>query len=340
MNPIELNMNALQQQQIHQELFLGECLIEAPSTSDVLHTFNGEKIQYSIYGSLSNPVNIVMGGISAGRYVANAQVNKQEFVKGWWDRSVGYNKAIDLDTQCVIGLDYIPNQSLANKLFANNQSVSTLDQANIVKYLLEKLKIEKINAFIGSSYGGMIAMSFAAAYPESIDKLIILCASDQANARTTAFRSIQRSMIDIAAPNKKDEAVSLARSLGMIVYRSHFEFEQRFDNTPEFKNNQWTFPVTDYIYNRGEALAKTFSPERFFLLSESCDLHSVKAEDIHCDTLLIGFDSDDIVKLKEIENLACKISGNTTLKTFDTIYGHDAFIVEQERFADDLRNHI
>lgn len=332
-------MNALKQQ-IQQELFLGEYLIEAPSTSDVLHTFNGEKIQYSIYGSLSNPVNIVMGGISAGRYIAHSQVGNNELIKGWWDKSVGYNKAIDLRTQCVIGIDYIPNQNLANNLFANNQAVTTLDQANIIKYLITQLEIEKLNAFIGSSYGGMIAMSFAAAYPEAIDKLIILCASDQANARTTAFRSIQRSMIDIAAPDKKDEAVSLARSLGMIVYRSHLEFEQRFDNTPEFKNNQWTFPVTDYIYNRGEALAKTFSPERFFLLSESCDLHSVQAEDIHCDVLLIGFDTDDIVKLKEIENLASKISGNTTLKTFDTIYGHDAFIVEQERFADDLRKHL
>lgn len=323
-----------------QELFLGECLIEAPAASDVLHTFDSEKIRYSIYGSLANPVNIVMGGISAGRYVANAQVNNQEFVKGWWDKSVGYNKAIDLDTQCVIGLDYIPNQNLANKLFANNQAVSTLDQANIVKYLLEKLKIEKINAFIGSSYGGMIAMTFAAEHPTLLNKLIILCASDQANARTTAFRSIQRSMIDIAAPDKKDQAVSLARSLGMIVYRSYLEFEQRFTNKPEYKNKAWTFPVTDYIYNRGESLAKAFSPERFFLLSESCDLHTVNAQDIQCDTLLIGFDTDDIVKPQEIENLAKKISGKTTLKFFDTIYGHDAFIVEQDRFADDLKKHI
>ena len=321
------------------ELFLGQCLIDTDAPNE-LKTFVGESIQYSVYGSLTKPVNIVMGGISAGRYIAHSQINKNELIKGWWDKSVGYNKAVDLNTQCVIGIDYIPNQNLANRLFANNQAVTTLDQANIVKYLLAKLDVKKLNSFIGSSYGGMIAMTFAATHPEALDRLVILCASDQANARTTAFRSIQRSMIDLAADDKKDEAVSLARSLGMIVYRSHLEFEQRFSNTAEFKNNQWTFPVTDYIYNRGEALAKTFSPERFFLLSESCDLHTVKAQDILCDTLLIGFDTDDIVKLKEIENLASKISGKTTLKTFDTIYGHDAFIVEQEKFAHDLNKHI
>ncbi len=332
-------MNALKQQN-QQEFFLGECTIEASSASDILHIFDGEKIQYSVYGALTNPVNIVMGGISAGRYIAHTQCENQDIIKGWWDKSVGYQKAIDLSTQCVIGIDYIPNQNLATKLFANNQAVTTLDQANIVKYLLTKLSVKRLNAFIGSSYGGMIAMSFAAAYPDLLDKLVILCASDQANARTTAFRSIQRSMIDLAAEDKKDDAVSLARSLGMIVYRSHLEFEQRFKNNPEFKNNQWTFPVTDYIYNRGEALAKTFSPERFFLLSESCDLHSVRAKDIKCDTLLIGFDTDDIVKPKEIENFASKISGKTTFKIFDTIYGHDAFIVEQDRFAMDIKNHI
>ncbi len=332
-------MTALKQQTLP-EFFLGEYLIEAPSDSDNLHTFHGEKIQYSIYGSLKNPVNIVMGGISAGRHIAHTQSSNQDLIKGWWDKSVGYNKTIDTSTQCVIGIDYIPNQNLANKLFSNNSAVSTLDQANIVKYLLSKLGIKKLNSFVGSSYGGMIAMSFAAAYPDALEKLVVLCASDQANSRTTAFRSIQRSMIDLAAENKKDEAVSLARSLGMIVYRSHLEFEQRFDNTAEFKNNQWTFPVTDYIYNRGEALAKTFSPERFFLLSESCDLHTVKAEDIKCDTLLIGFDTDDIVKPKEIKNLASKISGQITLKIFDTIYGHDAFIVEQDRFAQLLQKHI
>jgi len=323
-----------------EELFLGECLIEAPNVTDKLHTYHGETIQYSIYGSLKNPINIVMGGISAGRYIAHSQINNKELIKGWWDKSVGYNKAIDLYSQCVIGIDYIPNQGLADKLFASNQAVTTLDQANIINYLLVTLKIKKLNAFIGSSYGGMIAMSYAATYPNLLDKLIILCASDKANARTTAFRSIQRSMIDIADPNKKDEAVSLARSLGMIVYRSHLEFEQRFDNTAEFKNKQWTFPVTDYIYNRGQSLAKTFSPERFFLLSESCDLHKVNAQNIKCNTLLIGFDTDDIVKLKEIETLASKISGKTTLKTFETIYGHDAFIVEQHRFSEDLKKHI
>jgi len=332
-------MNALKHQN-QQELFLGECLIEAPSASDALHIFHGEKIQYSVYGSLSNPINIVMGGISAGRFVAHSQVKNNELIKGWWDKSVGYNKAIDLTKQCVIGLDYIPSQKLASRLFANNQEVSTLNQANIVEYLLQKLKIDRLKSFIGSSYGGMVAMAFAAAYPSKLDKLVILCASDQANARTTAFRSIQRSMIDLAAPDKKDAAISLARSLGMIVYRSHIEFEQRFENTPEFKNDEWTFPVTDYIYNRGEALAKTFTPERFFLLSESCDLHTVNAEDIQCDTLLIGFDTDDIVKPQEIVNLASKISGKTTLKIYDTIYGHDAFIVEQLRFADQLKNHL
>jgi homoserine O-acetyltransferase len=322
------------------QLIEGQSLIQASAPDNPLFDFNGESIRYCVYGDLGKPMCIVMGGISAGAYVADTVTGNGDLIKGWWDKSIGAGKAIDLDQYCVLGIDYLPDSKLAKTFFSHNKSISTHDQARICKYLLDELNIQTLHAFIGSSYGGMVALAFAELFPQAVNKLIVLCASDQANARTTAFRSVQRSIIDLAADDKKQEAVSLARSLGMIVYRSHLEFEQRFENTPVSKNGEWTFPVTDYIYHRGQSLAQQFSPERFYLLSESCDLHRVQADNISSDTLLIGFDSDDIVKADEILKLSQTLNGPVKCEIRKTIYGHDAFIVEQDAFADDINNHL
>ena len=332
MSALQINSN--------KEFSKGEILIEAPLRSDALFNFHGELIQYCVYGSLKNPVNVVMGGISARAYVANTTLSSGKQIKGWWQDTLGIGKPIDLRTQTVIGLNYLPDDKLAQKFFTNNISISTQDQAHIVNYLLAALEIKRLHAFIGSSYGGMVALAYAELFPNAIDKLIVLCASDQANARTTAFRSIQRSIIKLADDNNKEEAISLARSLGMVVYRSHLEFEQRFSNQPVLSDNKWSFPITDYIYSRGKSIAKHFSAERFVLLSESCDLHQIRPENITTDTLLIGFDSDDIVKLEEIKCLSKRISGKVKNKTVKTIYGHDGFLVEQAKFAKDIRKHL
>lgn len=321
-------------------VFEGKVIIEASQASDQLHNFHAATISYCLYGSLDQPVSIVMGGISADAMVKDTISQNGQLIKGWWDRSVGPGKSIDLQSNTVLGINYLPDKQLASEFFASNKSVSTQDQARLIKYLLAQLGIEKIQAFVGSSYGGMVALAFAELYPDAVEKLIVLCASAQANARTTAFRSIQRSIIGLAPDENKDAAVGLARSLGMIVYRSHREFEQRFSNQPVLQNNKWTFPVTDYIYSRGQSLAQNFSAERFSLLSESCDLHHVNPAKITADTLLIGFDTDDIVKPQEIVDLSEKLGGESRYKIVQSIYGHDAFIVEQHLFANQISAHL
>ena len=52
------------------------------------------KIKYSINGIISNPVVIVLGGISADHQVSGEG--------GWWDKLVGTKKAIDTSKYCVL----------------------------------------------------------------------------------------------------------------------------------------------------------------------------------------------------------------------------------------------
>ena len=61
-----------------------------------------------VYGNPDGPIIVVMGGISATRFVSDGgRLNR-----GWWSRLVRNGGAVDLDRFKVIGYDFAPNDCL------------------------------------------------------------------------------------------------------------------------------------------------------------------------------------------------------------------------------------
>jgi len=275
-----------------------------------------------VYGNPDGPVIIVLGGISATRFVSDGGKRN----RGWWSRLVREGGAIDLNQFKVIGYDFAPNEGGE----ACPDTITTTDQARRLKALLDDHKISKVAAIIGSSYGGMCALAFARDYPESLDHLCVIGAAHRPYPIGVGWRGIQRRIVRLGLEaGKPKDGLKLARELAMTTYRTPVEFADRF-TLQETAKNPSQFDICDYLGSRGDVFAENMDARRFLALSESIDLHRIEPEAISTPTLLMTAISDQLAPLPDMRELRDRLSGPSELYTFTSLYGHDAFLKEYD----------
>lgn len=271
-------------------------------------------VKYALFGDRSKPLVLVMGGISSSRAVVDS-----EYGEGWWEPLVGYDKAIDLNDYCVLGVDfYSPNSAT---------DITPQDQAILIRDLLSELALDGFELIVGSSYGGLVAQSFAANYPDCVKQLILICAASTHTNKSIALRYIQQKIMD-NLPN--DEGLKLARSLAMLGYRSDDELEARFTQDAFYRGDSKNFEIIEYLQHNANKFQKRFERMRYQNLSRSIDLHQVDEHKIKCPSLLIGFDSDQLVTTALIKKTSQAIGANSYYREIKTDYGHDGFLKEPE----------
>lgn len=277
------------------------------------------------YGPEDAPVIIVLGGISATRFVADGG----RLGRGWWSTLVRDGGPIDLNKFRIIGIDFAPNVGAKTC----PESITTFDQAARLKALLDHLNVSQARAIIGSSYGGMTALAFAQTYPDRVANLLIIGAGHKPYPIGVGWRGIQRRIVrlGIKAGLPKD-GLKLARELAMTTYRTPEEFSDRFDLI-ETAQNPSLFDICDYLGSRGDAFAEQMNADRFLALSESIDLHRVEPELISTPTLLMSAISDQLAPLSEMRELRDRLNGPSALFTFTSLFGHDAFLKEYDAMS-------
>jgi len=287
------------------------------------------EVSYLWCGAAGAPTVIVQGGISADRDVTALD---GDAAPGWWQALVGSGAAVDLERWRVLAIDWLtPDQLGAG-------SVSSEDQADALAALLGELGIVQVRAFIGSSYGAMVALAFAARHPRSVGNLLLLAGAHRPHPLSTAQRSVQRGIVRLGqASGQTDAALALARQLAITTYRGSAEFGRRFAGGPEWRDERFHFPVEDYLAHQGRRFVERFGADRFLALSESIDLHDVQPEQVPTPATLIGFPSDRLVPLADLCELQRRLHGPATLEVVESPYGHDAFLKEPEQLAPLLR---
>jgi homoserine O-acetyltransferase len=291
------------------------------------------EVAYRLAGARSAPVVAVLGGISAGRNVYSLRPESA----GWWEDAIGPGRALDTDRFRVLGIDFLGGSHRTTGP-AQGQvfpSVSAFDQARVLVELLDHLEIERLQASLGASYGGMVTLALAQIHAERLRHAVVLSAAHRTHPMSTAWRSVQRAIVRYALGHGEGpRGLVLARALAMATYRSAREFEERFAGAAEATPDGFRFPVETYLMARGSSYAAVYKPEAFVCLSESIDLHRVEPEAIRVPTTLLGVQEDQLVPLADLRDLRDRHAGNCSLVEISSIYGHDAFLKETEVLRD------
>ena len=205
------------------------------------------------------------------------------------------------------------------------------------------LGIEQIHTVVGGSIGAQQAIEWTIIMPHLFKHLIIIAAGAYYTPWAIALNESQRLALLADAtftdesPEAGQKGLIAARSVALLSYRNYMAYNK----TQTEDNNEKTgdFKASSYQRYQGEKLVKRFNAHAYFSILKTLDTHNVgrgrasieqALSGIHARTLVIGISSDLLFPLQEQVFLAENIKG-AVLKTIDSIFGHDGFLVEVEK---------
>lgn len=303
----------------------------ALKSGETLHDW---RMAYRMVGDPGLPLVLVLGGISAGR---SFWTQSQPW--GWWQEQFGPGKPGDSQRFCFLAIDFLGGngESTGPTNWAGAPdsfpTIDTVDQAGALNALLDSLETSQLHSIIGASYGGMVALQFAAHYPDRAGRALVLCAGDRASSLASGWRHVQRSVLEFGiSRGDPTTAVQIARALAMCTYRSEREFSRRF-------RSPGGSPAA-YLDHCGIDFARRFNIYAYRCLSRSIDDHFVDPAAITIPIDLVGFSTDQIVPAQQLIDLSRRLPRAGWLKLIDSSYGHDGFLKEEASVGRVIRKHL
>lgn len=288
-------------------------------------------LRYELLGDRALPAVFVAGGISAHRHVAASPAFAQP---GWWDPQVGAGRAIDPADHCVVSFDWPGADGTLDVV------IDPADQADAVAALLDALRIDRLHAFVGSSYGAMVGLQFAARHRARLAHLVAISGTHRAHPYASAWRALQRRAVALGALQcDESHGLALARQLAILSYRTPEEFASRFDPAG-VANGRVRVGAEDYLDHCGATYATRTPPTAFVRLSESIDLQRVDPERIDVPVTVVAIAEDRLVPVEDAYVLAERLRGETRLCVLRSAFGHDAFLKETAAIAGVLRGSL
>ncbi len=324
---------------------------------------------YETWGELnaqaSNAV-LIFTGLSPSAHVASCIEDPSS---GWWEDMVGPDKPIDTNRYFVICINSLGscfgstgpasiNPDTGRHYRLDFPVLCLEDIATGGALLLDHLGIDKLHTVVGASMGGMTALAFCLLYPGRSEALIAISSAARSLPFSIAIRSLQREMIR-TDPDWQDgqydyaagptNGMRLARKLGMISYRSAEEWTERFGRERTADDHEGPFgidfEVESYLDAHASKFIGTFDPNCYLYLSRAMDLFDATDHGgslrqglsrIDLDrALIIGVETDFLFPIEQQEELAIGLKdyvADVAFRRMDSRQGHDAFLVDMDRF--------
>ena len=330
------------------------------------------EIAYETWGRLTperdNAV-LLFTGLSPDAHAASSAEASRP---GWWEYMVGPGKPIDTDRFFVVCANSLGScfgstgpasvdPRSGRPYGVDFPELSIEDIAVADHALLQALEIPRLRAVVGASLGGMAALAFASRFPDQVDNLAVLSAAAHASPFAIAIRSLQREIIRsdpawLAGAYPPGEGprngMRLARKLGLTSYRSAREWQQRFARRrlEQADPSGAEFQIEAYLEANAKKFAETFDANCYLYLSRAMDWFDLADAEGNLDAalsamtarrvLVVGVESDFLFPLEQQRALAEAFRRNgreVTFTALPSIQGHDAFLVDEARFAPVLR---
>ena len=160
------------------------------------------------------------------------------------------------------------------------------------------------------------------------------------------FRSLQRELVRDGLRNGDvTTGMMRARQLGMLTYRGRDELDTRFGKLLPHLDRP---PVAEYLDHHGRRFAERFPVRTFLLLSEAIDRESMGDAQavrdaigrVNAETIVVGVPGDMLFPWAlqvELHRALQAAGADSSLWKLESLFGHDAFLADQDRLADLLR---
>lgn len=295
------------------------------------------------------PVVMAVGGITASSFPFGDGRSP-----GWWSSLLAPD-LVDLERHTVLcpcwpgngttweGLDEVSFEA-AQRL----PSLSVLDLADLVALWLDGIGCDRAVRWIGASMGGLVGVALAARHPQRVERLVSISAGLRPDGWGTGVRHLQRELVlDGLRNGDAHTGMVRARQIGMLTYRGRDELDTRFGTLEPGLDEP---PVAAYLDHHGRRFADTFPANTFLLLSEAidrCFLAPTQSgvrrslERVTADVTVVGVPGDLLFPWalqNELYRELQAVGAHSSLWKLDSIYGHDAFLADQDKLAEVLRD--
>jgi homoserine O-acetyltransferase len=336
------------------------------------------EIAYETYGELNEDksnVILVCHALSGSHHAAGTYEGERK--AGWWDGLIGDGKAIDTSKYYVICTNVIGSCFGTTGPMSNNYPsedpyrlrfpvVTIKDMVRAQMHFLSQMGIYHVRAIVGGSMGGMQALQFAVDFPNFADHIISLAATYATRPWTIAFNKVAVEAIRRdprfkhgnyekgAFEEEGLDGLAIGRIAGHISYLAPYSMDDKFGRN--YVNNDGLFElfgryeVERYMEYNTNNFSRTFDPLSYlyivkaintFNLSRGYDsLHDAISR-IKANVHLISFSSDYLFFPSEMEHIAKMMKRNGQSHTYLEVqsdYGHDAFLVELDKFEDHIKD--
>jgi len=335
------------------------------------------EIRYETYGELNEAkdnVILVCHALSGSHHAAGLYEGDRK--PGWWDGLIGPGKGIDTDRHFVICTNVIGScfgsTGPMSPMYPSERPyrlkfpvVTVKDMVRAQRQLLSSLGIHHLKAIVGGSMGGMQALQFAVDYPGLADHIIPLATTYATRPWVIAFNKVAVEAIrrdprfdngNYAPDAFREEGcdgLAIGRIAGHISYLSPQSMDRKFGRNYVATDGLFElfgrYEVERYMEYNTANFSRNFDPLSYlyivkaintFNLSRGYDsLHDAVSR-IRAEVHLISFAGDYLFFPEEMAHLARMLRRNGQPHSYHEIesdYGHDAFLVEVDKFDFILR---
>ena len=330
------------------------------------------ELAYETYGTLnaerSNAV-LVCHALNASHHVAGYYAD-QPTNFGWWDNMIGPGKPVDTDRFFVIGVNNLGgchgstgpcsiNPGTGRPWGGSFPLVTVEDWVAAQARLAAALGIECFAAVMGGSLGAMQSLQWTLSHPEKIRHAVVIACAPNLSAQNIAFNEVARQAIltdpDFHGGNyyehgvKPHRGLGVARMVGHITYLSDDEMASKFGR--QLKNDklgysfETEFQIESYLRHQADKFSEYFDANTYLRITKALDYFdpasghggslSRALAPARAAFLVVSFTTDwrfSPERSREIVKALLDNRGNVTYAEIDAPHGHDAFLLDDERY--------
>ncbi|TVP76714.1 MAG: alpha/beta fold hydrolase [Gemmatimonadales bacterium] len=260
--------------------------------------------------------------------------------RSWWPGLVGEDRLLDtgdwaLLSPALLGACHGTRVVGLEGPLPPPPGLGIRDQAHLVGHLLDRLGLERVHLAVGGSLGGMVALEWAASFPERAGTVLSVAAPARQPAHALAFNHLQREALELGGPGA---GLGLARKIAMLTYRTAGELDTRFGRD---RREDGLWQVASWLDHHGRKLEERFQAASYRALIGAMDRHDVGAgrpggiagalRAFQGRLVGVGIPGD-LLYPDELVREWVEAAG-ADYRRIDSIHGHDAFLLEEAQMA-------